>query len=69
MRAATWRGRNAYDAPGFTRNEALSHACILVGEGRRNVTISDNYGHSISGDSLYACCQGRKTLTDDLQAT
>jgi hypothetical protein len=34
-----------------------------------NVSIKDDGGHTIDGDELVACITGKKTITEDLQAT
>lgn len=52
----------------MTLQDALEHAAQLIAEGQLNVSIEDGNGHSISGDDLIACCNGEKTLTDDLRA-
>jgi hypothetical protein len=51
-----------------TLEAALTHACKLITEGKENVTIRGDNGHTISGHDLAACCRREKTLTDDLQA-
>jgi hypothetical protein len=51
----------------ITLEEALSHACRLVSEGKPDVQISDDEGHSIFGDKLFACCVGTKRLSKDLR--
>lgn len=48
--------------------EALEAACRYINSGLQNVSIRDQSGNEISGDDLEACCNGVKTLTDDLMA-
>jgi glycosyltransferase A (GT-A) superfamily protein (DUF2064 family) len=53
---------------GFDLAGALAHAHNLMFDGYESVTISDDDGHSISGDELKECCNDDKTLTLDLRA-
>ena len=48
--------------------DALAQARHLLLEGRPHVSIDDGEGHSISGNELVACCNGKMELTDDLRA-
>jgi hypothetical protein len=50
-------------------HEALSKARQMYETGLVNVSITDEAGHKIDGDKLLACITGRKTITNDLQAT
>lgn len=52
----------------FTVDEALQHAVQILADGKTQVTIQDGNGRSISGADLLACINGKKTLTEDLQA-
>jgi hypothetical protein len=52
----------------FELGDALVHACRLLDENTRNVTIRDDRNNSISGDDLVACCKGDKEITADLKA-
>ena len=49
--------------------EALSKARQMYETGLVNVSIKDESGHKIDGDELMACITGKKTITDNLQAT
>ena len=49
--------------------EALSKARQMYETGLVNVSIKDESGHKIDGDELLACITGKKTITDNLQAT
>jgi hypothetical protein len=44
----------------FDLNAALERACQMISEGKTNVTIRDDDGHSICGVDLGACCLGEK---------
>ena len=48
---------------------ALSKARQMYETGLVNVSIKDESGHKIDGDELLACITGKKTITDNLQAT
>jgi hypothetical protein len=48
--------------------EALRKARQLLQIGMIKVSIQDALGHKIEGDNLLACLDGKKTLSDDLQA-
>jgi hypothetical protein len=50
-------------------HEALSKARQMYETGLVNVSIKDEGGHTIDGDELVACITGKKTITEDLQAT
>jgi hypothetical protein len=56
-------GSKAFDLAG-----ALAFAGKLLAEGKALVTIDDGNGNRITGTELAACCEGRKTLTEDLRA-
>jgi len=49
--------------------EALSKARQMYETGLVNVSIKDESGHKIDGDELLACITGKKTITNNLQAT
>ena len=49
-----------------TVGEALGYARSLILAGNKGVRIQDDLGHLIEGEELEACCQGRKSLRDDL---
>jgi hypothetical protein len=51
---------------GYDVQEALTHACKLLAEGKPNVAIQDGTGRRISGDDLVACCNGDKAISPDL---
>lgn len=52
---------------GLTFEDARALACERLNRGE-TVTIGDDSGHSISGEELKACCEGRKSLTPNLKA-
>lgn len=47
--------------------EALNYARSLILRGKK-VSIQDEKGNRIEGEDLEACCQGWKSLSDDLKA-
>jgi hypothetical protein len=49
-------------------DDAIAHAYRLIDDGKHNVAIRDEAGHSISGDDLIACYNGEKQPTADLKA-
>jgi hypothetical protein len=49
-------------------DDALEHARSSLAKGMKNVAIRDPNRNQISGADLQACCDGRRILTNDLQA-
>jgi hypothetical protein len=47
---------------------AITRAYQLIDDGKIDVAISDDKGHSISGEDLLACWRGDKAITADLKA-
>jgi hypothetical protein len=47
---------------------AITRAYQLIDDGKLDVAISDNKGHSIAGEDLLACWRGEKAITADLKA-
>jgi hypothetical protein len=50
-------------------HDALRIARQMYEEELANVPITDQAAHKIDGDELLACITGKKTITDDLQAS
>jgi len=50
-------------------HEAVRKAREMYETGLVNISIKDEAGHRIDGDELLACIMGKKTITEDLQAT
>jgi hypothetical protein len=62
------KGVAAFTYRSVSVREALGYARSLIMSGSKGVRIQDHLGNSIEGEDLEACCQGRKSLTDDLKA-
>jgi hypothetical protein len=62
------KGVAAFTYRCVTVREALGYARSLIVSGSKGVRIEDDCGNHIEGEDLEACCQGRKSLTDDLKA-
>jgi len=49
-------------------HDALSKARQMYEAGLVSISITDQAGHKIDGDELFACLRGKKRITPDLTA-